>query len=178
MLQEWPGCLLVVRLWEWVLKNWTQSMVSACCIYGCMSLTIFLTLMCRTLYINTNCSFHTFQHSPLAHSNLGIGGLQFGGQPLSTGTNGAGQYGRPMLSYYCIPLLTECIFHYVTEALKNQYKHVQSVQWVRTCSDCVQVMVEAPMGLLVMANQLENMVSNFSWVETRWSILSTSVKQN
>lgn len=31
------------------------------------------------------------------HSDLGIGGLQFGGQPLSAGTNGAGHYGMLLL---------------------------------------------------------------------------------
>lgn len=36
-----------------------------------------------------------------AHADLGIGGLQFGGPPLSTGTNGAGRYGLSTLCYYC-----------------------------------------------------------------------------
>lgn len=109
MLQEWPACLLVVRLWEWALTHWTQSMVSTCCyllLYEFIATKLCLTLMCRTLYINMNHSFLTKscgdQHSLLAHSDLGIGGLQFGGQPLSTGINGAGQYGMPMLSYYCL----------------------------------------------------------------------------
>lgn len=35
-----------------------------------------------------------------AHSDLGIGGLQFGGQPLNTGINGASPYGMFMLCYY------------------------------------------------------------------------------
>lgn len=51
-----------------------------------------------------------------AHSDLGIGGLQFG-QPFSTGINGAGHYGMPMLCCYCIPLLIERIFQCATIAL-------------------------------------------------------------
>lgn len=32
-----------------------------------------------------------------AYCASGIGGLQFAGQPLSTGTNGAGKYGMSLL---------------------------------------------------------------------------------
>lgn len=34
-----------------------------------------------------------------ALSDLGIGGLQFGGQPHSAGVNGAGHYGTTVISY-------------------------------------------------------------------------------
>lgn len=34
-----------------------------------------------------------------ALSDLGIGGLQFGGQPHSAGVNGAGHYGMTVISY-------------------------------------------------------------------------------
>lgn len=80
-----------------------------------------------------------------AHSDLGIGGLQFGGQQFSAGVNGAGQYGWSLLCCCCIPPLTENTFQRVTASY---------------CLNVIQVMVEATMVLLVMENQLGNMVGD------------------